>query len=81
LHDEAEEDPAECERQSRPEFQSSSMATSAAWSTAPAGHGTMDIIKHYGGEPANFLDVGGGANKDQVTEAFAFCSVIRMSKP
>src|SRR6476660_5883681 len=31
---------------------------------------TMDIIKHYGGEPANFLDVGGGANKDQVTEAF-----------
>jgi succinyl-CoA synthetase beta subunit len=32
--------------------------------------GTMDIIKHAGGEPANFLDVGGGANKDQVTEAF-----------
>jgi succinyl-CoA synthetase beta subunit len=31
---------------------------------------TMDIIKHHGGEPANFLDVGGGANKDQVTEAF-----------
>jgi succinyl-CoA synthetase beta subunit len=31
---------------------------------------TMDIIKHYGGEPANFLDVGGGANEQQVTEAF-----------
>jgi succinyl-CoA synthetase beta subunit len=31
---------------------------------------TMDIIKYHGGEPANFLDVGGGANKDQVTEAF-----------
>jgi len=31
---------------------------------------TMDIIKHYGGEPANFLDVGGGANKEQVTKAF-----------
>jgi succinyl-CoA synthetase beta subunit len=30
---------------------------------------TMDIIKYHGGEPANFLDVGGGANKDQVTEA------------
>jgi succinyl-CoA synthetase beta subunit len=30
---------------------------------------TMDIIKHHGGEPANFLDVGGGANKEQVTEA------------
>ena len=31
---------------------------------------TMDIIKHYGGEPANFLDVGGGATQEQVTEAF-----------
>ena len=31
---------------------------------------TMDIIKHYGGEPANFLDVGGGASTEQVTEAF-----------
>jgi succinyl-CoA synthetase beta subunit len=30
---------------------------------------TMDIIKYHGGEPANFLDVGGGANKEQVTEA------------
>src|SRR5438874_13368221 len=31
---------------------------------------TMDIIKFYGGSPANFLDVGGGATEDQVTEAF-----------
>ncbi|GIP36796.1 succinate--CoA ligase [ADP-forming] subunit beta [Paenibacillus sp. J31TS4] len=31
---------------------------------------TMDIIKHYGGDPANFLDVGGGATKEKVTEAF-----------
>lgn len=31
---------------------------------------TMDIIKLYGGEPANFLDVGGGATKDQVACAF-----------
>jgi succinyl-CoA synthetase beta subunit len=31
---------------------------------------TMDIIKHYGGDPANFLDVGGGASKEQVTAAF-----------
>lgn len=31
---------------------------------------TMDIIKLHGGEPANFLDVGGGANAEQVTEAF-----------
>jgi len=32
--------------------------------------GTMDIVKLYGGEPANFLDVGGGATKERVSEAF-----------
>jgi succinyl-CoA synthetase beta subunit len=32
---------------------------------------TMDIIKHHGGTPANFLDVGGGATKEQVTKAFS----------
>jgi succinyl-CoA synthetase beta subunit len=31
---------------------------------------TMDLVKLHGGEPANFLDVGGGADVDQVTEAF-----------
>jgi len=31
---------------------------------------TMDIIKYFGGEPANFLDVGGGATAEKVTEAF-----------
>ena len=31
---------------------------------------TMDIIQHFGGRPANFLDVGGGASKEQVTAAF-----------
>ncbi len=35
---------------------------------------TMDIIKLYGGEPANFLDVGGGAKKDQVCAAFKIIS-------
>merc|ERR1711998_200281 len=32
--------------------------------------GTMDIVKLHGGAPANFLDVGGGATKERVTEAF-----------
>jgi succinyl-CoA synthetase beta subunit len=32
--------------------------------------GTMDLVKLHGGEPANFLDVGGGATKETVTEAF-----------
>jgi len=31
---------------------------------------TMDITKHYGGSPANFLDVGGSASEEAVTEAF-----------
>jgi succinyl-CoA synthetase beta subunit len=35
---------------------------------------TMDIIKLHGGDPANFLDVGGGAQKDQVAEAFKIIS-------
>jgi len=32
--------------------------------------GTMDLVKLHGGEPANFLDVGGGATKEAVSEAF-----------
>ena len=32
--------------------------------------GTMDIVKLHGGQPANFLDVGGGATKERVVEAF-----------
>lgn len=35
---------------------------------------TMDIIKLHGGDPANFLDVGGGAQKEQVAEAFKIIS-------
>jgi len=35
---------------------------------------TLDLIKLNGGEPANFLDVGGGANAQQVTEAFKIIS-------
>ena len=34
---------------------------------------TMDLIKYHGGEPANFLDIGGGANKDQVSKHSASC--------
>ncbi len=35
---------------------------------------TMDIIKLYGGQPANFLDVGGNVQEGQVTEAFRILS-------
>jgi succinyl-CoA synthetase beta subunit len=41
---------------------------------------TMDIIKFYGGEPANFLDVGGGATEEQVTEAFKILVVDKKVK-
>jgi succinyl-CoA synthetase beta subunit len=41
---------------------------------------TMDIIKFYGGEPANFLDVGGGATEEQVTEAFKILIADRKVK-
>jgi len=37
---------------------------------AGSRHGAMDIIKLYGMEPANFLDVGGSASKDKVAAAF-----------
>jgi len=41
---------------------------------------TMDVIKLYGGEPANFLDIGGGASKKQVTKAFEIiCSDSNVS--
>jgi succinyl-CoA synthetase beta subunit len=39
---------------------------------------TMDIIQHHGGQPANFLDVGGGANEEQVTKAFSM--ILRSPK-
>ena len=41
---------------------------------------TMDVIKLYKGEPANFLDIGGGADKRQVTKAFQIiCSDSNVS--
>ena len=39
---------------------------------------TMDIIKLYGKEPANFLDVGGGASKEKVSAAFKLIFQIKM---
>lgn len=71
LRDEAEEEPAE------------TLASAAGLSYvklsgnigclvngAGLAMSTMDLVKYHGGEPANFLDVGGGANVGQVTEAF-----------
>ncbi|HXG10641.1 MAG TPA: ADP-forming succinate--CoA ligase subunit beta [Gemmataceae bacterium] len=71
LRDEAEENPAEL-RAARAGLSYISLTGNIGCLVNGAGlaMATMDIIKYHGGEPANFLDVGGGANKDQVTEAF-----------
>src|SRR5438876_2969238 len=71
LRDETEENPAEL-RAARSGLSYISLTGNIGCLVNGAGlaMSTMDIIKYHGGEPANFLDVGGGANKDQVTEAF-----------
>jgi succinyl-CoA synthetase beta subunit len=70
LRDETEENPAEL-RAAKAGLSFISLTGNIGCLVNGAGlaMSTMDIIKHHGGEPANFLDVGGGANKEQVTEA------------
>jgi len=71
LRDLDEEDPAEIEAS---KFDLSYISLDGDIGCLVNGAGlamaTMDIIKLYGGSPANFLDVGGGADKEKVTEAF-----------
>lgn len=71
LRDETEEDPMELKAS---EFDLSYVKLDGNIGCMVNGAGlamsTMDIIKQYGAEPANFLDVGGGATKEKVTEAF-----------
>jgi succinyl-CoA synthetase beta subunit len=71
LRDETEENPAEL-RAARSGLSYISLTGTIGCLVNGAGlaMSTMDIIKYHGGSPANFLDVGGGANKDQVTEGF-----------
>jgi succinyl-CoA synthetase beta subunit len=70
LRDQSEENPAELRAaQSGLSFISLTGNIGCLVNGAGLAMSTMDIIKYHGGEPANFLDVGGGANKDQVTEA------------
>ncbi|HXA81433.1 MAG TPA: succinate--CoA ligase subunit beta, partial [Opitutaceae bacterium] len=71
LRDLAEEDPKEIEA-SKHSLSYIALDGNIACLVNGAGlaMSTMDIIKHFGGNPANFLDVGGGASKDQVVAAF-----------
>ncbi|MCW9045023.1 MAG: succinate--CoA ligase subunit beta, partial [Alphaproteobacteria bacterium] len=71
LRDEDEEDPAELEA-AKHELNYIKLDGKIGCMVNGAGlaMSTMDIIQLYGGSPANFLDVGGGATKERVTEAF-----------
>lgn len=71
LRDESEEDPAEMKAKDL-ELNYVKLSGNIGCMVNGAGlaMSTMDIIQLYGGSPANFLDVGGGATKERVTEAF-----------
>ena len=71
MRDPSEEDPAELEA-AKAELNYIRLDGSIGCMVNGAGlaMATMDIIKLHGGEPANFLDVGGGATKERVTQAF-----------
>jgi succinyl-CoA synthetase beta subunit len=69
-YDESEDDPAEVEAaKAHLSFIKLDGTIGCMVNGAGLAMSTMDIIKHYGGEPANFLDVGGGAKKTQIVSA------------
>jgi succinyl-CoA synthetase beta subunit len=71
LRDEGEEDPVELEaNKAGLSYVSLDGNIGCLVNGAGLAMATMDIIQHHGGTPANFLDVGGGATKDQVKKAF-----------
>jgi succinyl-CoA synthetase beta subunit len=78
LHDEAEEDAKEIEA-SKHDLNYIALSGNIGCMVNGAGlaMATMDIIKLYGAEPANFLDVGGGATKDKVAEGFKIITADR----
>ncbi len=71
MRDESQEDPAEAEAlRSNLNYVTMDGNIGCMVNGAGLAMATMDVIKLAGGEPANFLDVGGGATKERVTEAF-----------
>jgi succinyl-CoA synthetase beta subunit len=70
LRDDSEEDPAELEaKKTGLSYIKLDGNIGCMVNGAGLAMSTMDIIKHFGGEPANFLDVGGGASAEQVAAA------------
>ncbi|TKD09928.1 ADP-forming succinate--CoA ligase subunit beta [Polyangium fumosum] len=79
LRDADEEDPVELEaKQVGISYVSLDGDIGCLVNGAGLAMGTMDIILHYGGKPANFLDVGGGATQEQVKKAFQM--ILRSDK-
>ena len=70
LRDESEEEPLETiARKKRVNYVKLDGKIGCIVNGAGLAMATMDMVKHFGGEPANFLDIGGGAKAEQVTEA------------
>jgi succinyl-CoA synthetase beta subunit len=70
MRDEGEEEPLEtAARKKRVSYVKLSGTIGCIVNGAGLAMATMDIVKQFGGEPANFLDIGGGAKAEQVTEA------------
>jgi succinyl-CoA synthetase beta subunit len=70
LRDESEEEPLEVEaRRNRVNYVKLNGTIGCLVNGAGLAMGTMDMVKYFGAEPANFLDVGGGAGPEQIAEA------------
>ncbi|CAN5490439.1 ADP-forming succinate--CoA ligase subunit beta [soil metagenome] len=70
LRDDAEEEPLEVvAREKKLNYVKLNGKIGCIVNGAGLAMGTMDIVKHFGGEPANFLDIGGGAKAEQVADA------------
>jgi succinyl-CoA synthetase beta subunit len=70
LRDDGEEEPLEVEaRKKKINYVKLDGKIGCIVNGAGLAMGTMDIVKHFGGEPANFLDIGGGAKAEQVADA------------
>jgi len=70
LRDESEEEPLENDaRRSKVSYVKLDGRIGCIVNGAGLAMATMDVVKHFGGAPANFLDIGGGAKADQVVEA------------
>ena len=70
MRDEGEEEPLEVEARSKKlSYVKLDGRIGCIVNGAGLAMATMDIVKHFGGEPANFLDIGGGAKAEQVADA------------